>query len=472
MTETAFFQTAYDRAACEIGIVHLGFGAFHRAHQAVYVDDYMQATGDLRWGIAAVNLRAAESAEFALAAEATATHGYLLKSIAPDGTIEFRVVRSHGAFVDAAKDLDAALSLFESPSLSVISVTVTESGYWFKDDWRLDVTAPSIQADLAGGHRQTIYGFLAAALARRAAASDAPLSILCCDNIRSNGRVVEAAMLSYLEAAGAEDLTAWVTRNVRFPCSMVDRITPRSSPELQEEVQRLFPGLAAAPVHAEAFSQWVLEDRFAGPVPDLAAVGVRVVADVEPYEEAKIRILNGGHVGLAYLGALAGHTTFDQAMAHPELRAHFDAWEQDEVLPGLGPDIPFDTSAYLASISLRFENSGIADQLERICTDGYSKMGIYVRPTLAASRDRGGTPKRGYDCIASWVVFARRAFAGHSKVPYHDAYKTTLAPMLAPGEEGTLASDRRIWGDLPERFSSFVPDLVGAIQRMEERWQD
>jgi D-arabinitol 4-dehydrogenase len=469
MTETALFQTGYDRSACDIGLVHVGYGAFHRAHQAVYLDDYMEATGDLGWGIAAVNLRASESTAFSAAAKAE--DGYLLKAISPDGADSFRTVRAHMAFVDAAEDLEAALDLFTRPNVTATSMTVTESGYFFNDRWELNLEAPQIAAELAGGPPQTIYAFLTAALARRMETTAAPITVLCCDNIRGNGHVLEGALLAYIDAAGHSDLGAWVRQNATFPCSMVDRITPRSTDALQDEVHRLFPAHAIAPIHAEAFKQWVLEDKFAAAMPDLARVGVQVVGDVEPYEEAKIRILNGGHTGLTYFGALAGHKTFDQAIMDPELRPYYDRWERGEVLKGLGDAIPFDTSTYLDEVTRRFENPGIADQLERICMDGYSKMAIYIRPTLDACLEQGITPNAGYDCVASWVVYARRVDAGTTDTPYVDPFWGKLRPMLARGREAELASDPQIWGDLPEKFETFVPDLVAAIQRMEEKWQ-
>ncbi len=470
VTDTTFFQTAYDRAQCEIGIVHIGLGAFHRAHQAVYIDDYMQATGDLRWGIAAVNLRASESAAFQQAAGGR--DGYLLKSISPDGGSEFRAVRSHLAFLDAAQDMDDALNLFTRASVKAATITVTESGYAFTDDWRLDLKAPTVAAELSGGPIKTIYGFLTHAIARRVTQLDAPMTVMCCDNIRHNGKVLKDALLSYMTALERTDLADWTRKNVSFPCSMVDRITPRSTPALHAEIDAIWPGQGQAAIHAEDFLQWVLEDNFAADMPDLGRIGVQIVKDVVPYEEAKIRILNGGHTGLAYLGALAGHTTFDAAMRDPTARKHFDAWERDEVLPGLGDDIPFDTTAYLAEIARRFENPGIADQLERICMDGYSKMGIFIRPTLEACLNKGITPKAGYDCVASWVVYARKAQAGTTHIPYRDPFWDDFAPMLAPGREADIAGDPNLWGDLPQRFEAFVPDLSSAIQRMENQWQD
>ncbi|MEL6583664.1 MAG: mannitol dehydrogenase family protein [Pseudomonadota bacterium] len=470
MKTPALFRTSYDQSACEIGWIHIGYGAFHRAHQAVYLDDYMERTGDLRWGIAAINLRDAQSASFAEASEMA--QGYVLKSIAPDHTLSYRAVRPHVAFVDAAQALAQALELFERPSVSVASMTVTESGYAFRSDWSLNLDAPEISADLSSpATPHTIYGFFARALERRMQSGSGPLTILCCDNIRSNGHVVENAMLSFVEAAGKPELAAWIRANVTFPCSMVDRITPRVTTSLNDEISTLFPEHATSPVHAEDYTQWVLEDRFAGPMPDLTKAGVEVVADVAPYEEAKIRILNGGHTGLAYLGALAGHQTFDQAMQDQSLRAHFEAWERDEVLHGLGDAIPFDTALYLNAVAARFENAGIGDQLERICMDGYSKMPIYIRPTLAACLARGIVPKAGFDCIASWIVFARRAAAGQSATPYHEPFAATLAPLLAHGAEEALASDETLWGDLPKTYATFVPGITAAIQRMDEQWQ-
>lgn len=469
MSGAEIFKTGYDREKCEVGVVHIGFGAFHRAHQAVYLDDYMDKSGDLRWGVAAINLRASDSAAFQTA---QTPDGYVLKSISPDGREAFRLVRPHIAFVDAVADAAAATALFARPSVTLATVTVTESGYAFKDDGTIDLSAPDIAAELAGGRPRTIYGLLSEGLAQRAEASDAPISILCCDNVRGNGRILQRALLDYLSASHREDLAAWVRENATFPCSMVDRITPRSTRALRQEVEERRPGSAASAIHAEAFSQWVLENAFAGERPALETVGVQIVDDVEPYEEAKIRILNGGHAGLAYLAALSGHRTFDAAMRDATLRAHFDAWQEKDVLPGLSGLLPFDAEPYLAEIVRRFENPGIADQIERICMDGFSKMAIYVRPTLEACLARGLRPQAGYDSAASWVVFARKHAAGATDIPYHEPLWSRLAPMLAHGREHEIATDPDLWGDLPRRFERFAPDLIAAIHRMEEKWPD
>ena len=469
MSKLSLYQTDYARDECAIGCVHIGYGAFHRAHQALYIDDYMQASGDLRWGIAAVNLRSSESDAFDKAT--AADEGYVVKTIAPANRVSHRLVRSHVKFVDAAKQADEAYNLFSLPSVHMASMTVTESGYYFDPNWQLDLSAEPVAADLSGASSQTIYAFLSEALGRRAKQLDKPMTIFCCDNIRSNGDILADALLAYIEAQQNHQLADWVRKNVAFPCSMVDRITPRTTSDLESEIAASFPEFAHAPVHAEDFSQWVIEENFAADLPDLAQIGVQIVPDVEPYEEAKIRILNGGHSGLAYLGALAGHQTFDQAMRDPALRAHFDRWEQHEVLQGLDEHIPFNTSDYLHKIAGRFENRGIADHLERICMDGYSKMAIYIRPTLEACLQKGILPEAGFDCVASWIVSARHFQNGSVNFPYHEPHWDKLVSMIEPGKEAEIASDPQIWGDLPERFEHFVPGLVAAIQRMDQKWQ-
>ena len=468
MNDPVVLQSKYFRKSCEIGIVHLGYGAFHRAHQAVYLDQLMEATNDRRWGIAAVNLRSSDSKAFLAASKAK--DGYLVKTIAPNGEQNFRLVRPHLKFVDATLKSNEAYALLALPTVSMVTITVTESGYSFKNDWSLNLEDPTIASGILGNRSETVYEFLAEALALRARTIDMPITVLCCDNIRNNGKILQNALLAYLKAKSLLGLVDWVQKNVTFPCSMADRITPRSTPTLQKQISLLFPEFSTAPVHAETFLQWVLEDNFASRMPDLSKVGVQIVSNVEPYEEAKIRILNGGHTGLAYLGALAGYLTFDQAMSDPNLRKHFDTWEENEVLPGLDQDLPFDARNYFYKISQRFENKGISDQLERICMDGYSKMAIYIRPTIEACLDKDIFPEAGFNCIASWVVYARRYQSGACRIPYREPFWDKLKPIIVIGKENELAFNRELWGDLPQRFSNFAPSLVGAIKEMDKKW--
>lgn len=461
-------STRYEKSACSIGVVHLGFGAFHRAHQAVYFDDYMEKTGDLNWGIAAVNLRGTETDAFN--ATRRADGGYLLKTTAPDATSTYRLVRSHIAFEDWSSDAEAAEKLLTLPSVHAVTLTVTESGYYLDKDGDLNPNDPTIAAELLGLSQSSVYAFLANALTRRMAAGGAAISILDCDNVRHNGQMLARNFAAYLALTGQSVLAGWVASNVRFPSSMVDRITPRTTAELTDEINRIFPDHAQNPIQSEAFSQWVLEDDFAGPFPDLTLAGVTIVKDVDPFEEAKIRILNGGHTALVYLGALAGHTTFDQTMADRDLRRHFDAFQKQEVLPALTIELPFDPLEYLGEITARFGNTSIADSIERICVDGYAKAQIFIRPTLEGCLDQGIEPTHGYRSVASWYVFARRVAAGHIKTKYHEPNWAALNPLLVPGAESDFANARQLWSDLPERFPGFAPALVAAIKEMDISW--
>ena len=285
MNNRPLYQTSFDSQSCNIGIVHIGYGNFHRAHQAVYIDDYMQASGDLNWGIAAVNLRASETEYFRHAAQAK--EGYVVKAIAPDGAISFRLVRSHMAFVDVPSEQEKAISLLNNEIIKVVTVTVTESGYYLDQNSQLDLSHDFIKESLNGTNLETIYAYLCTALKCRAEGVGKPVTILCCDNMRSNGIILKNALLSYIKAMGDDALFSWVKRNVTFPCSMVDRITPQSSQALREEISTQFADSDIAPVHAETFIQWVIENDFASDIPGLEDVGVQIVPEVEPLKKLK-----------------------------------------------------------------------------------------------------------------------------------------------------------------------------------------
>jgi D-arabinitol 4-dehydrogenase len=465
----AIHATDYDRAACQMGVVHLGFGAFHRAHQAVYLDDYMQASGDLRWGVAAVNLRASESALLAAARDDIAQHdGYFLKSISAEGVVALRRVRAHVHFADWAQDPAAAEALLASPSVHLVTITVTESGYYTDPHGALNQGDAVIAAEVAGSARPiSVYGYLRAALAARRAATGAPLTLACCDNIRQNGKMLRRNLLAYLQACGDTALQEWVQAHVAFPCSMVDRITPRSPASLAQEMSALIGQPVRAPIMAEDFVQWVLQETHLAPMPNLSAVGVTVTADVDPYEETKIRILNGGHTALVYLAALEGLETFDAAMRAPHLLAHFQAFETQEVLPALTLQLPFSKQDYLAEITRRFGNAAIGDTVARISADGMAKFPIFIRPTLAACLAQGIVPRHAIISIASWYVFARHVQAGKIPFAYVEPSWDALCALL--GRDDFVTSPR-LWGDLPQTYPVFAQTLRDAIAELERKW--
>lgn len=468
MTDFVLNTTTYDRSACKTGVVHLGFGAFHRSHQAMYIDDYMEATGDLDWGICAVNLRAPEAEVFANIADGH--EGYVLKSVAPSGETTYRTIRSHVEFLDWSADAAAAIAVLARPEVHMVTITVTESGYYMNPEGGLNPEDPTIKAEAAGDAGTSVYAYLALGLRARMDAGVGAITVSCCDNIRQNGKMLGKNLRAYLTLLGQDDLVAWLDVNATFPCSMVDRITPRAAPTLGAEMEAAFGRAGRFPIMAEAFDQWVIEDNFAGRVPDLAKIGVTVTDDVDPYEETKIRILNGGHTSLAYLAALREIEMFDQAMADPDLLEHFLGYEAKEVLPAITIDLPFDKSAYLVAITERFGNSAIGDTVERICADGYSKFPIFVRPTLEGCYAAGITPKFGLKSIASWLIFARRAAAGTLDITYAEPNMSALLPLLQPDQIDAFVSSEVLWGDLPRNYPDFAPALKSAINEMEKQW--
>ena len=460
--------TRYDRSACQVGVVHLGFGAFHRAHQAVYLDDYMDHSGDLRWGIAAVNLRGSEAASFKAAEEDSTLHdGYFLKTYTPSGEVSLRRVRSHVRFSDWSVEPQECESLLSLPSVHLVTITVTESGYYTDADGQLNLDDPTIRAEISGQSAVSVYAYLSEALTKRVAATAAPLTIACCDNIRQNGKMLQRTLLEYLNACGKSDLATWVESNVAFPCSMVDRITPRSPAALSTELTDLFGQPVTSPIMAEDFVQWVLQSSAAAEMPALEKVGVTVTADVDPYEETKIRVLNGGHTALAYLAALEGVETFDAAMKVPNLLEHFENFETREVLPALTLDLPFSKSDYLKQIARRFGNAAIGDTVARICADGMAKFAIFIRPTLEGCLKQGILPIYSIRSIASWYVFATHVEKGNIGFDYVEPSWNELTALL--GTDAFL-TNRQLWGDLPELYPEFPKTLQQEIVDMESKW--
>ncbi|WP_368187089.1 mannitol dehydrogenase family protein [Aestuariibius sp. HNIBRBA575] len=462
------YSTSYDRNACKIGVVHLGYGAFHRAHQAVYLDDYMQVSGDLRWGVAAVNLRAGESNDFATNADVE--NGYIVKSFAPDGAEKLRQVRAHLSFHDWAVDPVDAENLLCNPDVHMVTLTVTESGYYGDAAGVLDPNAETIKTEIAGGPSRSVYAYLSAALNLRRIQIDQPITILCCDNIQQNGLKLRDNMMSYLSITGQDKLLNWMRNHVTFPCSMVDRITPRLTADMRHQIEADLGPQSAAPIIAEAFSHWVLERNFAGPMPQLDQVGVIVTDDVHPFEEAKIRILNGGHTCLTYLAALKGMDTFDAAMCDPELRAHFTAYETQEVLFGITFDLPFDKSAYLADITARFGNQAIGDTIARICADGMVKFPIFIRPTLRDCLRQGHIPRHGLRSVASWYVFAKHVAAGRIPFKYVEPGWDEIVHLIKDPSMDRFVLSTKLWGDLPETYPEFARTLRASITEVETQW--
>lgn len=398
----------YDRARAQVGVVHLGLGAFHRAHQAPVFDALLRA-GDLRWGIAGVAMR---SPEVVAALDAQARL-YTLTERGPAGAAP----RLVGAILDtavAAADPGRVVAMLAARDTHLATLTVTEKGYLLPDGGAVAASAP---------------GLLARGLAARHAAGLAPLTVLSCDNRSGNGAATRAAVLAAGERLAIGDAAlAWIAREVAFPATMVDRITPATTAATIAETAAALGAEDRAAVWTEPFWQWVVEDRFAGARPDLAAHGVQMVADVAPWEEAKLRLLNAAHSALAYLGLAAGHRHVHEAIADPALRAAVEAiWDEAEATLDRGT---IDVAAYRRALLTRFGNPALPHALIQIAADGSQKLPPRITETIAARRPAPSPALARV--VAAWIA------ALASDLPLADPLLETLRPLARAGERSAI----------------------------------
>lgn len=389
--------------AAGAGIVHFGAGAFHRAHQADYVGRLLE--NDPRWGIAAVSLRSAATVEALRRQDGRYTLAIL------DAEPAFRTIRAHRRWHGPGED-ETVRALLRDPAIRVVTSTVTEKGYCLAGDGSLDLDHPDIVHDLASpAAPRSLIGWLALGLADRRAAGIAPFAALCCDNMAANGRKLGAAVAAF---AGRRDpdLARWIAGEARFPDVMVDSITPATDAVLRHRVREATGFADAIPVAREAYSAWVIEDILPPGGPDLAAAGAIVTGDVAGHELAKLRILNGAHSALAYLGLARGHETVAQAMGDPWLVEVVETMVRGEVIPAIGARARFDLQAYAGEVFARFRNPAIRHRLAQIAWDGSQKLPYRLLDTIADARAAGLPFARLALAVAAWMRFARAAGPG------------------------------------------------------------
>ena len=415
----------YDRSLVKCGIVHLGVGAFHRSHQAVYVDDCL-GTGALDWGIMGVSLRAGDTRDALVRQD-----GLYTLAIRDDGQQHLRVIGSLLSVQVAPEDPGKLLTILSDPAVRIVTLTVTEKAYLRGPGGGLDQEHPLICHDLAHPTSpQTAHGFLAEALDRRRKSGTAPFSILCCDNLPANGATVRNVLLAFAARRGAE-LAKHIERDVAFPSSMVDRIVPATQPQDQQMVSKVLGVEDAWPVMTEPFSQWVVEDHFPSGRPSWESAGVTMVKDVLPFEVMKLRLLNGSHSALAYLGLLSGHATVDEAFAAPNLRGFIDGlWaEAVTTLPATQELSPVD---YMKQLSKRYANKALMHQLRQIATDGSQKLPQRI---ISAALGRL-TTRRSAEHLAlvpaAWIAACAARNAARPVAAFTDPLDAGLDKLLTP----------------------------------------
>lgn len=413
-----------------VGIVHFGPGAFHRAHQAAYVDALLDY--DPRWGIAAVSMRSRGTVD-ALAAQ----DGLYTLAIR-DAEPAYRVIGAHRRFLGPA-EAKATQALLADPAVGLVTTTVTEKGYCLASDGTLDLTHPDIVHDLADdGTPASVVGWIVAGLAARRQAGTRPFVAMPCDNLAANGAKLKAALVAF---AGARDaaLADWIAGEVAVPATMVDSITPAADDRLGPDVAAALGGLRdEAAVQREAFAQWVIEDIGRPLGPDLASVGATVTADVAGYERAKLRILNGAHSTLAYAGLLRGCESVADAMADAPLAAFVERMIARDIAPMLAPVAGLDLAAYTQAVLQRFRNPAIVHRLDQIAQDGSQKLPYRLGDTLVANRAAGRLPDQVVTALGCWIAFlVARTRPGIAIV---DPAGDLLAHLAASGEPRRIAA--------------------------------
>ena len=420
----------YDRAAQAGGIVHIGIGAFHRAHQAVYTDDAMRA-GDRDWAIIGVSLRSGD-----VAAQLNSQDGLYTVSARSVAGSELRVVGAVRQVLVASDNPQAVVDAIAAPTTHIVSFTVTEKGYLRRPDGSLDLAAAT------GG--ASLYRFVAAGLAARKAAGLGGVTLLSCDNLAGNGGVLRRLMREYL-AAYHPDLSAWFDGECTCPATMIDRIVPAATDADRAAVEAALGARDEGAVVTEAFSQWVIENDFAGPRPHWEKVGAEIVADVAPYETAKLRMLNGAHSALAYIGLGKGHEFVHQAIADPAIRPVIERLMLGEAAPTIDAAPGQDLSAYAAALLDRFANPALNHRLAQIAMDGSQKIPQRWLEALAWHQKRGARCPLIEAAIAAWIAFLR------SDHPIDDPLAEQLRAAVAGegamerlfGANGLLASEWR-----------------------------
>lgn len=456
-------RPGYDRASVKTGVVHLGIGAFHRAHQAVVFDDALRS-GDLRWGVLGVSLRSAG------VRDQLNPQDHLYSVVIRDGVDDrTRIIGAVQSVLVAPEDPAVVVAAMASPDVHLVTLTVTEKGY------RLDPASgglltgdPDVAADLVDlAKPRTAPGFLVAALAERRRRGVAPFTVVSCDNLPHNGARVRSAVLAM---AGAHDpaLAEWIAAEGAFPQTMVDRIVPATTPgDIDDQAARL--GVRdEGMVKTEPFTQWVIEDRFAGPHPDFASLGVQLTAEVAPWEDAKLRLLNGAHSSLAYLGGLAGHAFVHEVIAIPAFATFVERlW--DEAGTTLNPPPGLDIPAYRRDLMARFSNPSLQHRTRQIAMDGSQKLPQRLLASIAARLDRGQPVDSLALGVAAWVRWQEGVTDAGESFTVDDPMAATLAAALA---DARTASDRvravsRMTGVVSPRLANderFIDVITHALE--------
>ncbi len=426
---------AYDRNSLKAGILHFGVGNFHRAHQAVYLDMLFNGNTDLDWAILGAGTMPSDAAM----REKLAAQDYLTTVVEQD--VNLMAARVTGVMTGMLPvgESAAIIAALAAPAIRIVSMTITEGGYFIDASGAFNPAHPAILADAAAPDApKTVFGLILAGLKARREKGIEPFTVMSCDNIPHNGKVTRNAVAG-LAALIDPELADWVTAHVAFPNSMVDRITPATGTREIDALKDQFGIDDKWPVFCEEFKQWVMEDNFPAGRPALEKVGVTFVPDVSPYELMKIRILNGGHAAIAYPAALLDIHFVHEAMEHPLIRAFLAKLENEEIVPVVPPVPDTDLADYVALIERRFSNSKIGDTIPRLAQDGSNRQPKFILPSTA-DRLAKGQSITGLSLVSAlWCRYFEGMSDSGKTIVFNDVHADRLQKAALAARQDPMA---------------------------------
>jgi mannitol 2-dehydrogenase len=458
----------YDRGRVVTGVVHFGVGAFHRAHQAMYHDQLMNRGLGLDWGICGAGVMPADQRmkEALLAQDGL----YTLVVKHPDGTYEPRVIGSIVEYLFAPDDPDAVIEKMAVEATRIVSLTVTEGGYNIHHvTGEFDTANPAVVADLQpGATPRTTFGLITEALRRRRERGVPPFTVMSADNLQGNGHLAQRVFSAFARQRDPE-LADWIDQKVRFPNSMVDRITPVTTDADRSMVRERFGVADKWPVVCEPFTQWVLEDSFSDGRPPYEEAGVQVVDDVGPYELMKLRLLNASHQALCYFAYLCGYRLVHEAAQDPLFRTFLLQYMDSEATPTLSPVPGIDLDGYKHMLIERFSNPEVRDTIARLCAESSDRIPKWLLPVIRELLEMGGEIKRSAAVVASWARYAEGIDEQGRPIDVVDRLKDRLMPLAARNREDPDAfiANREVFGDLVDD-KRFVIAYRSALASLHE----
>ena len=462
-------RPTYDRSRLTTGIVHIGVGGFHRSHEAFYTDQLLESGDASQWGICGVGLREADRKMATILKQQDYLYTLIVKH--PDGNVETKVIGSIVDFLLGCDDPAAVIDRMAAAETKIVSLTITEGGYNVDPTTGdFDASNPDVQHDVKHPLQpRLVFGFLTAALQKRRDNGLPAFTVQSCDNIQHNGDLTRKMLTSFARLQDP-DLADWIEKEVCFPNAMVDRITPVTTDSDIEYLRTEFHVDDQWPVACEPFCQWVIEDRFSAGRPDWQNVGAQFVADVKPYEEMKLRLLNAGHSVLGILGSVFGYQSIDECVKDDLFSKYLRQFFDVEVTPVLEAVVGINLDEYKATLIERFGNPSIRDSLARICLESSSKLPVFLLPTIRENLTSGGSIQYAALVIAAWCFYSDKRADRHGQpLDVTDALKDDLheAAKLTSEDRLSFLKFKPVFGDLAtdDRFAKTYCDMIDQVYR-------